>query len=198
MHHKNRVWNHSPHDCEENKHLYDIWSKMRKRCLKQDSPRYQDYGGRGIGICDEWARDFDAFVDWSMANGYEIGLTIDRIDNDGNYEPGNCRWSTRRQQNRNKRTNLMVTYRGETKDLMTWCEELGLKYDPVHHRITHGWDVETAFTKPLTSEVESFASVCRRHGIKDTVVYDRINRLGWTLEKALNTPVHVQKKRVTV
>lgn len=171
-----------------NRKLYGVRRKMIQRCTDPKCDRYKDYGGRGIQICDEWLYDFDAFADWAKANGYEEGLTIDRIDNDEDYKPTNCRWITKREQNRNKRTNVMVTYRGETKALTTWCEEFGLKYDPIHNRIHEGWDVEKAFNTPLTSEYESFTSMCRRHGINPGTARDRIVKFGWTLEDALNTP----------
>lgn len=172
----------------DNRKLYGIWKKMIERCTDKTCDRYKDYGGRGISMCHEWLDDFDEFCDWAKAHGYASGLTIDRIDNDGNYSPENCRWVTKREQNRNKRTNLLVEYRGETKPLIEWCEELGLRYDPIHNRITKGWDVEKAFNTPLASEYESFASICRRHNINQTTVMSRINKFGWTLEEALNTP----------
>ena len=172
----------------ENKRLYSIRSLMIDRCENTSAERYPDYGGRGISICKEWREDFDAFADWAKENGYEEGLTIDRINNDGNYEPGNCRWVTKREQNRNKRTSLMVEYRGETKSLVEWCEELGLRYDPIHNRITKGWDVEAAFKTPLASEHESFSSICRRHGVNPATAHDRIVKFGWSFEDAISTP----------
>lgn len=183
-----RIYKNSPSDSKENKHLYGIWCKMKQRCLEPDSDRYKDYGGRGITVAQEWINNFDTFADWAKDNGYVDGLTIDRIDNDGNYCPGNCRWLTRREQNRNKRTNKMVTYMGETKPLIVWCEELGLKYDPIHNRIDKGWDVELAFKTPLASEYESFSSICRRHGIHPATARDRIKKFGWDFDKAVNTP----------
>lgn len=177
-------------DCD-NRRVYDIRRKMIQRCTDPSSERYADYGGRGIKVCDEWLDDFDAFADWAKESGYEKGLTIDRIDNDGNYEPSNCRWVTRKEQNRNKRNTFMVTYRGETKPLKTWCEELDLHYDITHHRLTHGQSPEKAFEMPLTTSKESFAAMCRRHNMKPSIVYDRIHRFGWTLEDALNTPTGV-------
>ena len=85
--------------------LYRIWASIKDRVLNPKNKRYSDYGGRGITICEEWKNDFVPFYNWAMENGYEEnkGLSIDRIDNDGNYEPSNCRWTTSIIQNRNKR-----------------------------------------------------------------------------------------------
>ena len=83
--------------------LYSIWTDIKKRTLNPKNKSYKDYGGRGIAICEEWKNDFMSFHDWAMSNGYSDELSIDRIDNDGNYEPNNCRWTTSIIQNRNKR-----------------------------------------------------------------------------------------------
>jgi len=180
---------------EVNHRLFGIRSSMIKRCTNPSCDRYKDYGGRGIKVCAEWMDDFDAFADWAKANGYEVGLTIDRINNDGDYEPDNCRWITKREQNRNKRTNFIVTYHGESKPLVSWCEELGLRYDPIHNRITKGWDVAEAFETPLASEHESFSSICRRHDINPATARDRVLKFGWTMEEALNTPCNGRGKK---
>jgi hypothetical protein len=82
--------------------LYTIWSLMIRRCEKEYDGRYHRYGGRGISVCDEWRNSFEVFRDWAMENGYEPTLTIDRINNDGNYEPANCRWATLKDQAQNR------------------------------------------------------------------------------------------------
>lgn len=84
--------------------LYNIWQAMKTRCYNKNHKFYKDYGGRGVKICDEWQHDFMSFRKWAINNGYKDGLTIDRIDVNGNYEPSNCRWATMSVQNKNKRT----------------------------------------------------------------------------------------------
>lgn len=134
---------------EKTSRLYYIWDSMRRRCQKPDDPAYPNYGGRGISFCDEW-NDFGAFHEWAVANGYEPHLTLDRIDNDGNYEPGNCRWTTEKVQARNSRANQMVTYQGQTKCLMEWSEVMGIPYGTLHARLfRYGWSVRRAFTERL-------------------------------------------------
>ncbi len=108
--------------------LYKIWQGMKKRCYNPHDTRYDRYGGRGIIICDEWRENFQAFHDWAVQNGYDETLTIDRIDNDGNYCPENCRWSSNEEQARNRSSNIKITIGNATKTLTEWCEIFQVDY----------------------------------------------------------------------
>lgn len=103
--------------------LYNIWNGMIQRCENPKRSKYSDYGGRGISVCDDW-HDFSVFVEWAKANGYEDGLTIDRINVNGNYEPVNCRWATIIQQSNNKRTSVQLSCFGVTGTIAQWGELL--------------------------------------------------------------------------
>ena len=137
------------------KRILGILNGMKQRCYNPKSQRYNRYGGRGIKICDEWRNNPQAFVDWSMNNGYADNLSIDRINNDGDYEPGNCRWTTNKVQQNNKSTNILITYNGKTQDIKQWSEELGICYVTLFYRIKSGWPVEKAFTEPVDMMVRN-------------------------------------------
>lgn len=140
--------NHDPKNIHHGKYctrLYRIYYNIKKRCYNhKDENIYNYYGGRGITMCDEWKNDFMTFYNWAMNNGYTNSLTIDRIDNNGKYEPSNCRWITMKQQGRNKRNNKVYTIKGKTRCLSEWCEILGLKYQCVWKRLNRGWSIEKA------------------------------------------------------
>lgn len=118
--------------------IYHTWQGMKGRCYNTHDARYSCYGGRGISVCDEWRADFAAFYKWSLENGYNDTLTIDRIDNDGDYSPSNCRWATQQEQSRNRRTNIAITIGNSTRTLTEWCEIFGLNYSAVHARYQRG------------------------------------------------------------
>lgn len=126
---------------------------MIVRCTDSANDSYARYGGRGIAVCDEWRHDFQAFHDYvtQLPNYGEKDYTLDRIDNNGNYEPGNVRWATPTQQNRNTRTNRTITYNGETKCLAEWASTIGIQLGTLWYRLHVGWSVEAALTTPLDS-----------------------------------------------
>lgn len=125
--------------------LYKIYNHMITRCYNEHVPQYKYYGGRGIVVCDEWKDSFLVFYDWAINNGYQDNLSIDRINTNGEYGPSNCKWSTAKQQQRNRRNTKYVTYRGETKPLADWCELLNLNRDTVYDRIyRRNWPIEKA------------------------------------------------------
>lgn len=139
----------------KNTRLYRIWANIKARCYYEKSIDYKDYGFRGIKMCDEWKNSFLAFYKWAHENGYDENAskwqcTIDRIDVNGNYEPSNCKWATIKEQANNKTNNVYVTYKGVTKTLAIWAEELDLPYKTLYARIcTRHWSVEEAFERPI-------------------------------------------------
>ena len=125
--------------------LYTIWKGIRERCNTPSCISYPRYGGRGIKVCDEW-KDYTLFKAWALSHGYDDGLTIDRIDVNGDYEPQNCRWATYKEQARNKRNNHFLSYEGKMLTLAEWSEITGIKIGTLHSRIKSGWTIEKALT----------------------------------------------------
>jgi hypothetical protein len=130
-----------------NSRIYGIWEKMLQRCYNENSHAYFRYGGRGISVCKEWHK-FEPFFDWATQNGYKKCLSIDRKDNDGNYEPSNCRWATPQQQANNTRKNRLITFEGRTQTMIQWAREKGIKQSTLSMRINkYGWSAEKALRK---------------------------------------------------
>lgn len=128
--------------------LYHTWNQLKGRCYNKSNNCYYRYGGRGIQVCDEWRNDFESFYNWSIQNGYNENLTIDRINNNGNYEPNNCRWATNKTQCRNRRTNVIVHYGGRDITLIELSEIVGLKYTTLHARYQKGYSIDDMI-KPI-------------------------------------------------
>lgn len=127
------------------------WRSMLYRCSNPKAPQYKDYGGRGITVCERWRESFRAFLD-DMGTRPTKSHTLDRKDNNGNYEPGNCRWATRKEQNNNRRQRRnarLLTVRGETLPLCEWARRVGCSAGLIHGRIADGWTVERAVTQPV-------------------------------------------------
>lgn len=126
---------------------YKSWSEMRYRCQNKYNKAYPYYGGRGITVCKRW----NIFINFLTDMGEcPEGMSLDRIDNNGNYEPSNCKWSTRKQQQRNIRSNRTLTYKGITMCLSEWSEYLGISQNTLTSRLVNqGWPVEKAFSTPI-------------------------------------------------
>lgn len=138
----------SPSHSRKATRLYTIWSNMRSRCNTPSRPDYAHYGGRGITVCDEW-KNYVAFKEWALSNGYADNLTLDRIDVNGNYEPLNCRWATQSEQMRNTRVNVPITHNGETKTMAEWSEKSGIPYGTLKRRVNdYGFSAEEALSLP--------------------------------------------------
>lgn len=124
---------------------YKSWHMMKQRCLNKNYNQFADYGGRGITVCDRWLQ-FENFL--ADMGARPDGKTLDREDNNGNYEPGNCKWSTRKEQQSNRRACHWIELDGERKTLSQWAETLGIKPHSLLHRFKKGWSVKRALTTP--------------------------------------------------
>lgn len=128
--------------------LYNVWRGIKKRCNNPTYYAYPSYGGRGIKMCEYW-NDFEHFYEWALQNGYEVGLTLDRIDNEGNYEPNNCRWATWKTQGNNRRTNKLISYNGKTQTISEWADEIGISTNALWERLHRNkMPLELALTAP--------------------------------------------------
>lgn len=126
---------------------HGIWLQMKQRCLDPNNAAYDRYGGRGIKVCDRWLNSFEAFLD--DMGPRPTGLTIDRINNNGHYEPTNCRWTTYREQRLNSRSVRLLTFNGETRCLTDWARITGIGECTIFYRLQRGWSVERALTEPV-------------------------------------------------
>lgn len=134
---------------EKWKSEYYAWHNMKVRCLNPNDGRYKHYGARGIKICDRWLNSFDNFLS-DMGPKPSAGHSIERIDVNGDYEPDNCKWATRNEQQNNTTQNRFIAYNGETLTLQQWSRRLGINHRTLHARLDkYGWLVERAFSTPV-------------------------------------------------
>ena len=131
-----------------NTRLYRIWRSMKSRCFNKNNSNYYKYGAKGITVCDEWKSSFEAFCCWSIENGYNDNLTIDRIDAFKGYHPDNCRWATLKQQANNKTNNRILTYKGESHTVSEWADILNINVSTIRNRLYKRWDTEKILSKP--------------------------------------------------
>ena len=189
---------------KSNSRIFRIWANMLTRCHNSNSPSYANYGARGITVCEEWMdkeNGFINFYNWTISHGYSEKLTLDRINVNGNYEPSNCRWATPKEQMNNMRRNRIIEYNGEKLTLKQTAEKYNMQEATIRHRLNKGWSVKDAIEKPLErkpnlnfrhmifykGKTQSLADWCRELDIPYGRTGQRINKLGWSIEKAFET-----------
>lgn len=127
---------------------YKAWNAIIKRCTDSQNRAYENYGGRGIKVCKRWCDSFENFLE-DMGKAPTPKHTIDRIDNDGDYTPDNCRWATMKQQMNNKRSNVNITWNGETKTATQWARKMNMPRSTFFNRLNNGWSLEKIFNTPI-------------------------------------------------
>ena len=127
---------------------YRVWVGIKTRCYNKERLGYEDYGGRGITVCDKWLQDFKSFYEY-VGNKPSQRHSLDRINNNGNYEPGNVRWATAKEQNSNKRTSHLVEINGVTKTVTEWAKEYNLTKSLVYNRLNLGWSIIESLNTPI-------------------------------------------------
>lgn len=180
---------------------FDIWTGIISRCTNKKSRSYPRYGGRGIHVCERWASDFEAFLS-DMGPRPSLGHSIERKNNDGHYEPGNCIWATAKEQANNKRSNRLVTVNGVTKTVAQWADSTGLSYDTLWQRLgrtratAEATEVGPEFLRPQSEGVVEFNGIrdtykgwSKRTGLKLSTIAMRINAYNWPVERALTQGV---------
>lgn len=169
---------------------------MKQRCNNPNQKKYKNYGARGICLCDDWQNNFKSFFDWAISNGYKHGLTIDRINVNGNYEPNNCRWVTQKvQQNNRSNNHLIKSSNGTVKTLAEWSEQAKVTEDALARRIKNGMSVEEAISKgdshpiylTVNNETHNIKEWEKIQGYRKGLIYSRIER-GWEPARAVITP----------
>ena len=138
--------------------VYRVHTNMMSRCFNPKDKRYLFYGKRGILVCDEW-KNVTTFYNWAINNGFKEGLTIERINVNGNYKPGNCKWIPGAEQGRNRRQNHRICFRGETNILSHWAKKLGVDKTTIAWRLSHNWTEEEALTIPIRGKRKAINSI---------------------------------------
>lgn len=176
--------------------LYHIWIGMKSRCHNPNDTAFHNYGAKNIEVCKEWRHNYEAFHNWSLENGYNDTLTIDRINNAEGYTPNNCRWVTFKEQANNTSKNHLLTFKGKTQTLTQWAEELNLTTSAIIARLNRGWTIENTLTTPLVqnevyitidNETHTLGEWKRIKGYGYGTISTRIRR-GWNKIEAVITP----------
>ena len=171
---------------------YGIWSAIKRRCLNKNCQEYQSYGGRGISVCKRWVSSFESFLK-------DVGLrpstshSIERMNNSKGYSPGNVRWATAKEQQRNKRTNVFVTIGGVRLCVAEWCGILNISNQTVSTRVNSlGWSYVKALTTPtfkrltVNGKTKPMSEWARLSGVSISTIWARVRVLGWTPEQSVN------------
>lgn len=178
------------------------WEGMKQRCQNPNHKDYPDYGGRGITVCARWLASFENFFA-DMGLRPSCKHSIDRFpNNDGNYEPGNCRWATWTEQHRNKRSNHVLVFLGESLTISEWSKKLGISAITIQARLRHGWSIEKVLAKndrpharkliTFRGETLCFAEWSERFSLPRNRLSDRLKQ-GWTVEQALTIPAGTRR-----
>lgn len=186
---------------------YRIWKEMRRRCKPSKRPETRNYADRGILVCERWLNSFENFLA-DMGPRPSTDHSIDRRNNNGNYEKDNCYWATEIEQQRNKRTNRMLTHEGRTMCATAWAEEVGIDHRTIRNRVrVQGWTDSEALTIPVGSvrrstcttfldhngETRSLTDWADLFGIHPSVLRIRIFKCGWSVDESLTMPVRAKK-----
>lgn len=186
---------------KRNTRIYRIYHGMKNRCYNSQIPKYKNYGGRGVKICDEWLGEngFINFYNWAIESGYDNTLTIERIDVNGNYCPKNCKWITEKEQAKNKTNNIYIEIDGRKKILSEWCKEFNIRYGLVHGRISKGWNAIDALTKQKSGLHEykgrqlTLKEISEISGLSPKTIKSRLDKK-WSMERIINEPYRMVKK----
>ena len=182
---------------EDVKRLKSIYKGMKHRCYDKRSYGYKWYGAKGIGVCEIWKKDFWHFYYWAITHGYNNTLTLDRLDNNKDYSPFNCRWVSVLEQHKNMSSTKLYTYKEKTQTLREWCDEYNIDIELVRNRLSYGWSFDRALQKTkrattrgqyiVNGKINTLTRWCQIYGTSYKLVYNRLQQ-GWGLEKALTTP----------
>ncbi len=176
---------------------YRAYHAIKNRCYKENLPGYEHYGNRGIRVCDRWLESFENFYK-DMGQRPSGKYSIHRIDNDGDYEPNNCKWATTKEQSLERRNSRKIEYDGKILNLSEWAKLLDIDPNTIVHRLNHGWSIEKTLTHPLIDtnvKIEYKGQTLTRKqwsektGLPDWVIRKRIKN-GWSLDRVLNEPLN--------
>lgn len=188
----------------KNKRLLSIWRNMLERCDNENRRDSKYYHDKGITVCEEW-RDYKKFEEWALNNGYSDNLTIDRVDENGNYEPSNCQWITISEQQKRRSSNIWIEHNGEIKILSDWAREYGINRATLKSRLEMGYTFEGALKKKprinrtsiivnYNGEEMNIAQLSEKLGVSVAMISKELKQ-GISIEKVIERAIEVKKRR---